>query len=83
MSTPHKCPVCDGSGQVPSQGSTATHVNCGACNGAGIVWDHSAPAKIVIRIAPHETMIPPWPETGHLSFEHVVPATFSYDTHAA
>ena len=35
MAKPHKCPVCDGEGQViPSPPKT-----CHACGGTGIVWE--------------------------------------------
>ncbi len=53
MSTPHKCPVCDGSGQVPSQFTTSTQANCSACNGSGIVWDTPEPS---VRLAPSDPL---------------------------
>lgn len=35
MAKPHKCPVCDGEGQViPAPPKT-----CPACDGTGIVWE--------------------------------------------
>lgn len=45
--TPHKCPVCNGSGLVPSRfysqspywgSTTITSNNCRSCNGSGILW---------------------------------------------
>lgn len=46
MSTPHKCPVCDGRGTVAeappySYGASTTGVEqmCHACGGTGIVWE--------------------------------------------
>ena len=36
---PYKCPVCDGSGTLPSGiDISATYTPCPACNGTGIVW---------------------------------------------
>ncbi len=93
MSTPHKCPVCDGTGKVSRpphiagdqkswMDSSSGPYDCQPCLGTGVLWelDFSDPP---VRIAPHETMISPWPKTGGSPFEHVVPATFSYDIHAA
>lgn len=40
MSTPHKCPVCEGSGQIqiaPVTTDAGTRA-CHACDGKGIVW---------------------------------------------
>lgn len=44
MATPHKCPVCNGTGSVPKgfyEGSNnATGIEgCKACAGFGIIWD--------------------------------------------
>ena len=47
MSTPHRCPVCGGSGQVPwgfyNQGmatpTCVTPETCRSCGGTGIVWE--------------------------------------------
>lgn len=44
MSTPHKCPVCEGSGLIAetTEGGRNTHsVDCHACEGKGIVWSPS------------------------------------------
>ena len=45
MSTPHKCPVCEGRGHVPAgfyARATAMHntapETCKACDGAGVIW---------------------------------------------
>lgn len=49
MRTPHKCPVCDGSGKVSRppwvagdqltwDASTAEPYECQACNATGVVW---------------------------------------------
>ena len=41
--TPHKCPVCDGSGTIWNYNNDSTAcgctATCHACNGAGIVWE--------------------------------------------
>jgi len=50
MSTPHKCPVCDGAvvvsrhpwvaGDVPTCTAYGTETHpCKACNGTGVVWE--------------------------------------------
>jgi len=48
MSTPHRCPVCGGSGKVGAVDCFGQHVAttaglltnpCHACNGTGIVWE--------------------------------------------
>lgn len=43
MSTPHKCPVCEGSGAVqgPKTKSGFDGIECHACEGKGIVWSPS------------------------------------------
>jgi DnaJ-class molecular chaperone len=40
MATPHKCPVCGGTGVLypPTSGNTLWNYPCDACNGTGIVW---------------------------------------------
>ncbi len=47
MSTPHKCPVCQGCGTVPAefygdQGANASKQTCRTCAGSGVIWDYSA-----------------------------------------
>jgi len=51
MSTPHRCPVCQGVGQLPngfyntcSMGSTtdASSENCRTCGGQGFIWNMSS-----------------------------------------
>ena len=42
MSTPHKCPVCQGSGSVyagQGVGTTIMTESCNACGGSGIIWE--------------------------------------------
>lgn len=46
MATPHKCPVCGGTGWV-WQAWSATEVLCRSCNGTGIVWERET--KYVIQ----------------------------------
>lgn len=41
MATPHKCPVCNGTGTVPNQESTAATKQCPACHGACVLWDRA------------------------------------------
>lgn len=38
MSHPHRCPLCQGSGELPTN-TTNPYVVCHACNGKGIVWE--------------------------------------------
>jgi len=44
MNTPHKCPVCEGSGKVPARLYDPCDARPGAvtvccpCNGKGVVW---------------------------------------------
>jgi hypothetical protein len=49
--TPHKCPVCDGTGRVPRPpfytggydfGTGIGQFFCNACQGSGIVWKKDA-----------------------------------------
>lgn len=47
MMIPHKCPVCDGTGEVSRSpwvagyvyGRSSSDCDCHACNGTGIVWE--------------------------------------------
>lgn len=44
MSTPHKCPVCDGTGKVRHPDANQweqlpVYATCHACDGSGIVWE--------------------------------------------
>lgn len=41
MSTPHKCPACDGWGKRPS-GLYGMEYECSACGGTGVVWETGA-----------------------------------------
>ena len=50
MSTPHRCPVCEGTGYVARCESTA--INCGpchGCSGTGIVWE-PGPAPVATPV---------------------------------
>lgn len=43
MSRPYKCPVCEGSGEVPNYDPTIeAKQECHACDGQGIVWEPEA-----------------------------------------
>ena len=52
MSEPHRCPVCYGTGSLPSPYPMTTagmiQVTCHACNGKGIVWEQSHPIKHIL-----------------------------------
>ena len=41
--TPHKCPVCNGTGRIYKGGSSTSTVPlsdpCNACNSTGVVWE--------------------------------------------
>jgi len=39
MSKPHKCPVCEGGGQMQTLLNSTNHQDCHACKGTGIVWE--------------------------------------------
>jgi hypothetical protein len=50
MSTPHRCPVCQGRGTVDqsfySRGQSTSAIGtetCKSCNGTGILWEPSTP----------------------------------------
>ena len=45
MSTPHQCPVCQGSGRLFAalQTGTAETLDCHACGGRGVVWSPEEP----------------------------------------
>lgn len=55
MSTPHRCPVCGGSGQVPPwfynrfEGGSTTCVPtpdmCRSCGGTGVLWEPGGEAE--------------------------------------
>lgn len=53
MLIPHKCPVCEGTGQAPAglgvDNGTGT-VTCHACGGTGIIWGKG----------PDQPVKPPW-----------------------
>jgi RecJ-like exonuclease len=50
MKKPHKCPVCDGTGQISKpviipeneewEGACQGIYSCSACQGTGIVWEY-------------------------------------------
>ena len=40
MPTPHKCPVCEGTGKLADLYCTASERQCHACHGSGILWPH-------------------------------------------
>jgi len=46
MSTAHRCPVCNGTGQHWSSHGLGTEM-CPACNGTCIVWEH-APVSVTV-----------------------------------
>lgn len=59
MSTPHKCPVCEGRGFHSNDDLRPVDepaLKCHACNGKGVVWSPDVPW------VPYEPMIPmvPW-----------------------
>jgi len=43
MSIPHKCPVCEGTGEVvrnrPVEATAPMPQTCNACSGTGVVWE--------------------------------------------
>ena len=53
MLIPHKCPVCEGTGQAPAglgvDNGTGT-VTCHACGGTGVIWGKG----------PDQPVKPPW-----------------------
>lgn len=73
MATPHKCPVCSGSGVVLHEGaggvgpigfSTTAGLqytsNCRACGGRGILWDSEAPPGLTERVEALERIADAW-----------------------
>ncbi len=65
MAIPHKCEICGGSGQIPTDGSvTNTHNICQGCGGSGIVWEYAieiSPAGGAVTVPLNE--MPPWTNT--------------------
>ena len=71
MSTPHKCPVCEGKGLIDntppmSSGSIPPKplTECRACDGKGIVWSPDGPScPIPVMPEPYTTPYSPygWP----------------------
>jgi len=60
MSTPHRCPVCEGTGLVPVgfyraigtpdyTTSNAAPEQCRSCGGQGIVWADEASISVAIQ----------------------------------
>ena len=51
--TPHKCPVCEGSGYVYDKSGMCTSniLKCHACSGTGIVWE---PESLIQQITKKE-----------------------------
>lgn len=84
MATPHKCPVCNGSGKVylPPPPITNTAVfdefkTCNACNGSGVVWEQDSINTWPVRPIPTEPFLPTPPQ--FVPNEPVVPLTFPKD----
>lgn len=65
--TPHKCPICEGRGQVPSSfydgmSTNAANTTCRSCYGTGIVWDNTQFPHYPIPTIPLDGPLnPPWP----------------------
>ena len=64
MAVPYKCPVCNGTGQVPAGFyDTETSINpqaekCRSCEGTGIVWDKMQLSPWALQAPPYYT--PPY-----------------------
>ena len=68
--TPHRCPICNGTGTVPwwfygdgepTTGTSMAQVQCHACGGTGVLWSQPTPPepwKIVYDSADNGD---PWP----------------------
>ena len=63
MSTPHKCPVCEGSGLEDKRGdfSKAIRDNCPACKGTCVVWSSDEPVRYVFELPEPIPLPPSWP----------------------
>ncbi len=48
MSTPHKCPVCEGTGKVVDA-LRRERIDCRACSGSGVVWEGQGPRESAER----------------------------------
>src|SRR5208282_6077669 len=64
LSTPHKCPVCNGRGKVPAgfygdQGTDVSEPPCRSCHGSGLVWSNDCPMLPIYPAPPMQ----PWPPT--------------------
>ena len=85
MTSPHKCPICEGSGKLPDNsgfpylntttGTSISMKTCHGCSGTGIVWEpnHS--------LFPHNIPINPWEDPSrHLPYNpNWVPTPFVKD----
>ena len=65
MATPHRCPICNGTGTVPADfygepGTSLERVCCRGCYGSGIVWDYSVPYSVPDYFPPDYINWPPW-----------------------
>ena len=56
MPIPHRCPVCGGKGQVPSDfyspftySTTLPFQQCRACCGSGILWESTGEGEVDIN----------------------------------
>lgn len=73
MSTPHKCPVCEGEGTVAR--GCGVKEECPACKGSCIVWEDGVVDAPVVPLG-HEV----WPDEFH--DEHGKPWPRSNEVHA-
>lgn len=64
MTTPHKCPVCEGRGLMPYEDDTLRYRRCHACS-KGIVWEsEQLPPTLsyTVRTTPGGQMKPMYPQ---------------------
>lgn len=60
MNQPHRCPICQGNGELPTN-TTVAHKPCHACNGRGIVWEPEQHYTVVQPVYPGGTTAIPFP----------------------
>lgn len=69
MSIPHRCPICEGRGEVgPRLAQTGAELiskkpqrfECHGCARTGIVWDHSFQLNIAPTVTPQPIVTKPW-----------------------
>lgn len=69
MSIPHRCPICEGRGEVgPRLAQTGAELiskkpqrfECHGCARTGIVWDHSFQLNIAPTVTPQPIISKPW-----------------------